>query len=115
MAARFCGQCGSPVGSGERFCRICGTDLGAPAPGGSYGSAPYPGYAPMGVPALAPVAQRVEYAGFWLRVVAWLIDAVFLGVVNRIAVLPVGKTFETTTNSRGEITDFTFHAGAFFL
>jgi uncharacterized RDD family membrane protein YckC len=115
MSARFCGQCGSPVGPGERFCRVCGTDLGGSGQDSPYQSTLSEVYAPAGSPVVGPVAQRVEYAGFWLRVVAALIDGVFLSVINRLAILPVGKTFETTTNARGEITDFSFHAGAFVL
>src|SRR5213080_947986 len=31
-----------------------------------------------------PQAAPTQYAGFWIRVVAWLIDAVILGIVNSV-------------------------------
>lgn len=39
----------------------------------------------MASAATAPIPQSTnQYAGFWLRVVAWLIDAIILGVVNSV-------------------------------
>ncbi len=41
--------------------------------------------------AQAPVAaSSVGYAGFWLRLVAWFIDAILLGVVSNILMLIFG-------------------------
>ncbi|MHB8487508.1 MAG: RDD family protein [Candidatus Acidiferrales bacterium] len=96
----FCSKCGTQVADTAAFCPNCGQTTGsvpaAPrgiplAPGGGFvppspetGSPPpiappipapaYPGYA-----AAAP-ARAVAYAGFWLRFVAYIIDALILGI-----------------------------------
>ncbi len=38
-------------------------------------------------------AQEVEYAGFWLRFVAAIIDAIVMGIVNLILIQPALKIF----------------------
>lgn len=82
----FCGTCGSEVQASDRFCPKCGgvvtaaTAMATAAPG----SAPapvmgMPGYsAPAGY-APAGVVGR-QYAGFWLRFLAIIIDGVILAV-----------------------------------
>jgi len=83
----FCNKCGAQNTAGAQFCNRCGAPTG-PGPGavpagvsgsGSPGvySAPYNAQAasyPGGVPA-------VGYGGFWIRVVAAIIDAIILRVV----------------------------------
>lgn len=71
----FCSKCGAGLTEGQSFCANCGAPVsGAAAP--SAATTPYtaPPYAP-------PLEQpRVAYAGFWLRVVAVLIDGLILAV-----------------------------------
>ena len=64
----YCSKCGAAMADGAAFCSACGQAVSPAA---------VPPYA--GVPA----APRVEYAGFWLRFLAYLIDSVVmtLGVV----------------------------------
>ena len=72
----FCSKCGANVAEGVAFCPTCGQATGSVSPAAgapAYGSAP--GYA-------APSAQRVEYAGFWLRFVALIIDIIALTIVT---------------------------------
>jgi uncharacterized RDD family membrane protein YckC len=85
----FCSKCGSAMSAGSTFCSTCG-QLAVSAPALSPGLEPA-----LAVPAgtfAAPI-QRVAtvdvvpsyrftfvYAGFWLRFVAYLIDALILGI-----------------------------------
>jgi uncharacterized RDD family membrane protein YckC len=92
----FCSKCGTNLADNATFCSNCGAQIGATsglAPSGTPPShlssaAPAPvvanAYAgsvpPVYVqPGYVPVAQ-VAYAGFWLRVLAYLIDTIILGV-----------------------------------
>ncbi|HWF39071.1 MAG TPA: RDD family protein [Candidatus Acidoferrales bacterium] len=102
----FCTKCGNMAPEGARFCRTCGQPLeGAVASAaeippltpsmetaaGPSIEAPVPVSAPpvaappMGryAPPVAPPAiiLPAPYAGFWLRVVAYLIDGAIMGVV----------------------------------
>lgn len=80
--AKFCNACGSPAGAAP------------PAP------APQPGYslAPQGFGAPPVVygqsqsftpAPAVQYAGFWLRFVAYLIDSFVVGAVAMAIAIPL--------------------------
>jgi len=85
----YCSKCGSNLADDATFCSRCGAQIGltpALAPAGSV--APLATAAPVGV---APpgyvvsgqavyVQPQVLYAGFWLRVLAYCIDAIILGV-----------------------------------
>lgn len=98
----FCSKCGTQVAEGTAFCGACGQPTGgvphAAAPptvavggaGGStvavYGS---PGAASPHAPAAAPVVLPSPYAGFWLRLLAYLIDGIVIGVVFGIFALMV--------------------------
>jgi len=70
----FCQRCGVALVDGSAFCAGCGTPVKVFAPA-------------QAVPAnVAPpmpqvYARGAAYAGFWLRVVAYLIDGLVLGVV----------------------------------
>ena len=91
----FCSKCGTNLADNATFCSSCGAQIsatpalapaGAPLPlGTGVPAAVVPGgYAgsvqPVYVqPGYVPVAQ-VAYAGFWLRVLAYLIDTIVLGV-----------------------------------
>jgi len=68
---------------GSAFCNACG----APVAGASVPRAAVA--APAAYAAVAAVPGAV-YAGFWLRFVAFLIDAIVLGIVGAILTLPFG-------------------------
>jgi uncharacterized RDD family membrane protein YckC len=78
----YCSKCGAAIADGAAFCPACGQPTGSPATTGT-GSA------------------RFAYAGFWLRFVAYIIDAIILGFVLSIAVfLPlVGSSLRTFSGS----------------
>jgi len=97
----FCSKCGANIGEGAQFCSTCGQ----PAPGAAGRvdpqppiARPIPAYAgasaiptadaPMGCAVLQPRAITVAYAGFWLRLVAWFIDAIVLGIGGGILTAP---------------------------
>jgi uncharacterized RDD family membrane protein YckC len=93
----FCNKCGAQNTAGAQFCSRCGAPT-SPAPGGfpaavssptnpSSLSPPSPYSAPT-YQAVAPVVG-VGYGGFWIRVVAAIID----GIILRVVVAPVGIIF----------------------
>jgi uncharacterized RDD family membrane protein YckC len=97
-----CTKCGSLVDDGAAFCPACGQPV-QPSPStsavmqaGTSSAAALPtSYAPNAyptVPSTAPpviYAQvTVQYAGFWLRVVAYLIDSVVISVAFMALFIP---------------------------
>ncbi len=122
----FCTKCGSLAPEGARFCRTCGQPLDAPA-GATAEAAPVATLAPIAEPlpaaarpefAAPPVASYTPeaasylspaapvtlasslpapYAGFWLRLVAYLIDSaivtVAFGAIIAIVIATVGVSF----------------------
>jgi uncharacterized RDD family membrane protein YckC len=73
-----CPKCGANVLDGAGFCNICGQRLDSVATR-EESSSP----APWGQTARAAVA----YAGFWLRLVAYVIDSLVLGIFVGFAIL----------------------------
>lgn len=76
----YCSKCGSTLGDGSTFCSQCGqsTALSPAAAGAMPMMTPAP--VPVFVPgAITRPAATVAYAGFWLRVLAYFIDAIILG------------------------------------
>jgi uncharacterized RDD family membrane protein YckC len=90
----FCNKCGTLNTVGSQFCSHCGAST-SPTPGvgpAAASSSPNPA-SPSSVPATsyraaAPVVG-VGYGGFWIRVVAAIVD----GVLLRVVVAPVGMIF----------------------
>jgi uncharacterized RDD family membrane protein YckC len=88
----FCNKCGAQNTAGAQFCSRCGTptiptpvvstSVPSSSPAFPYAASPAP------YPAVAPAAG-VRYGGFWIRVVAAIIDAIIL----RVVVAPVGLIF----------------------
>lgn len=76
---RICQQCSLENDSQARFCQHCGTAM----PPQSGISAAQPGYIP---------SPRVDYAGFWRRFVAFIIDAIILGIASSIIRLFSGSS-----------------------
>jgi uncharacterized RDD family membrane protein YckC len=59
----YCSKCGSPTSAYAQFCNNCGTPLPAAS-----------------TIAFAPVYAR-NYGGFWMRFLAYVIDAVVVGIL----------------------------------
>lgn len=75
----FCSKCGVTLVDGVTFCPACGQPMGGVSPSAAY---------PAGV-----AARRVAYAGFWLRFVAFIIDAIIIGVATFPVRLALGAMF----------------------
>ncbi|HVH50464.1 MAG TPA: RDD family protein [Candidatus Bathyarchaeia archaeon] len=86
----FCSKCGSNLAPGSAFCQVCGTAApaaSAPPAIPATGSAIPSAGAPVS-PHWLPPATRA-FAGFWLRLVACLIDGVLLGAVLGAVFVPI--------------------------
>lgn len=96
----YCSKCGSVIEDGAAFCSSCGQPAQAigspsgalPAGAGSAAAVP-PGYGanPSTSPPAPPVVYAqpsVHYAGFWLRVVAYIIDSIVMGLAFMALFIP---------------------------
>jgi uncharacterized RDD family membrane protein YckC len=84
----YCSRCGATVNDAATFCSSCGHPLlsGASAPGAVV-QTQLPNVAAV------PARPRVEYAGFWIRFLAYLIDSVILGLGFLLVVIPIAFLF----------------------
>ncbi len=83
----YCSKCGTNVTDGAAFCSACGQPTAGPPTIAPTAARPTPGLPPTyAQPVLAPILPS-PYAGFWLRVVAHLIDDLLLGIGIGILVL----------------------------
>jgi len=98
----FCSKCGAQVAEGTAFCGACGQPTGgvphvAATPTVAVGGAGGNTVAVYGnsdsvspyAPAAVPVTLPSPYAGFWLRLLAHIIDDVVMGVMFGVFVLIV--------------------------
>jgi uncharacterized RDD family membrane protein YckC len=84
----FCSKCGSAVDPSSVFCPSCGhpveSKAGAPVaavpPAPPYAQVTTAGVYSGALPPVNVTAMRTDYAGFWLRFVAYIIDALILGI-----------------------------------
>jgi len=109
----FCSKCGANVAQGSAFCPNCGAPIPVAAPPAAATPAPppppatppppppAPQYAPPATPGYAPPQPTVAYAGFWLRFVAFIIDAIILGFAGTIITLPFMAPFGLREVLRG--------------
>ena len=72
----YCSKCGALMADGAVFCSACGQ---------AFSTAATPALPPMNPQAVA-AAPRVEYGGFWLRFLAYLVD----GAVITVGIIFVG-------------------------
>ena len=93
----YCSKCGNLLPAGTAFCQNCGTPVPAgvaAAPGsGALSTAASNGpLAPAPPTAVSPhwlPAPTRAYAGFWLRLVAWLIDSALTSIVFGALFIPL--------------------------
>ena len=92
----YCSKCGGAMADGAAFCSNCGqafavaaavarapmmsSSVAAPLVGGMAAVPAYAGYAAV---------PRVEYAGFWLRFLAFLIDNAVMGIGFVLILIPL--------------------------
>jgi uncharacterized RDD family membrane protein YckC len=94
----YCSKCGANVADGTAFCSACGQPMVGFSVGQAAVATPPASPTAPGGTVYAPPAQAgwqapearpaVAYAGFWLRVVAFIIDALVLYFVGIIVTLP---------------------------
>jgi uncharacterized RDD family membrane protein YckC len=90
----YCSKCGVNLAAGMEFCGSCGTPTRTPAAAIARPAAP-PAYvggssrAPYADPAGLAVSRGFTYAGFWLRVVAALIDGVITSIALSVLLVPL--------------------------
>jgi uncharacterized RDD family membrane protein YckC len=77
----YCSKCGAAMAEGAAFCSSCGQSFSAMAKTAApMMPAPLVNVpAPASPPVMAAI-PRVEYAGFWVRSLAFLIDNVLIGL-----------------------------------
>src|SRR5579863_28596 len=102
----FCSKCGSPVADNATLCPSCGQPTSAPAPrgiplapGGFTPQMQVPSPPSATVPEVRPpyapqtsAARSLAYAGFWLRLVAWIIDYIIINIALSFITLPLVAT-----------------------
>jgi uncharacterized RDD family membrane protein YckC len=100
----YCSKCGASVADSAAFCPSCGQPTGA-VPAGERPAAAVAG-APVSGPAMAPgwaARPSVSYAGFWLRVVAFIIDAIVLQFIRLAVTLPFAASLSMRMFMRGRM------------
>jgi uncharacterized RDD family membrane protein YckC len=75
----FCNKCGAANAASDQFCSRCGASMGPAAAPVQPPPAPTAAYRAAGAYPVAPVGAR--YGGFWIRVVAAIIDAILVRLV----------------------------------
>ncbi len=91
-AMLYCTKCGAQTSASATFCQNCGAQLPREAQASAPTTPPYATQAPPPPPPgyyAAPVVAASPYAGFWIRFVAFVIDAVIIGA----AMWPFGFIF----------------------
>jgi uncharacterized RDD family membrane protein YckC len=98
-----CSKCGAALTNASGFCPKCGQPIvgfavGQAAPQAISGAAPVAVSGYGGAPMAAAVQANVGYAGFWLRLVAAIIDRIILmiplGPVYLIMILPTLRNMQ---------------------
>lgn len=68
----FCSRCGQSMLADSIFCQKCGTPVRP---------APPPGAIPEAIPVVPAFALVQPYGGFWIRVLAYIVDRIVVGIV----------------------------------
>ncbi len=83
----YCSKCGTNVTDGAAFCSACGQPTAGPPTIAPTAARPTPGLPPTYAQPVLTHILPSPYAGFWLRVVAHLIDDLLLGIGIGILVM----------------------------
>jgi uncharacterized RDD family membrane protein YckC len=103
----FCSKCGAALAADTAFCQSCGNPVARATLPPAY---PPPVSPHAGVGAIV-YASNVTYAGFWLRLVAHLVDNFIIGFITLLLIVPLfflmgGVAFLTSiSHGRGEPPD----------
>ena len=83
----FCSKCGAALAADTAFCQACGHPVASTALATAT-AVPAAVPQPLGVGAIT-YASNVTYAGFWLRLVAHLVDQFIIGFATLILLVPL--------------------------
>lgn len=82
-----CNACGAKTAEGKPFCSSCGAPLVGFSVGRAATQSPAPDFLPAASSAVSlAVASAEQYAGFWLRAPAAIIDLIILAIPLALAV-----------------------------
>jgi uncharacterized RDD family membrane protein YckC len=82
-----CTACGAKTAEGKPFCSSCGAPLVGFSVGRAATQSPAPDFSPAASSAASlAVSSAEQYAGFWLRVAAAIIDLIILAIPLAMAV-----------------------------
>jgi uncharacterized RDD family membrane protein YckC len=113
----YCSKCGSNLADDATFCSRCGAQIVAVSPAAipTSGAAPLAAAVPAGAiaggyavaqPVYVQPLPLVTYAGFWLRVLAYLIDMIVLGLfavpilIGAAMVMGIGGMIESIPHNQ---------------
>lgn len=100
----FCSKCGANVPEGTAFCSACGQPMGGPSPASTPPpAAGWPAAPPAAAPVYGAARPTIAYAGFWLRLVALIIDAIVLGIIGSIVTFPFVASMGMVTFMHGRM------------
>ena len=94
----YCHKCGAQVDDQAAFCEKCGTALQKARP--EMATSPTE-HAPA-TGAVAAFPSAVQYAGFWKRLAAFLIDGLLLAVAWFVMFVTIGVVYDLTTGQRSD-------------
>ena len=80
----YCSKCGTEISAATAFCPTCGQPVSSTPPAPPVATA-----SNAAVSVAPPYYASVQYAGFWLRFVAYLIDALISGVAFLLLLIPI--------------------------
>ncbi len=113
-ATLYCNKCGAPNDAAAQFCSRCGTALN-PASVPAQASVPVAAPAPAAAVSYAPYAPvpvaGVRYGGFWIRVVAFIIDA----IIVRAVATPIALAFGLSGGMAGMMSGVPYSGLMFHL
>ncbi|MDY6833238.1 MAG: RDD family protein [Chloroflexota bacterium] len=97
----FCPRCGNPSDSTARFCQVCGTSLPLiEAEATAYQTHTQDPFL------TSNVSSHVQYAGFWRRLVAWVIDYFVSYVIMIIIAFSAGMMMGLSGYSDDSLFEF---------
>ena len=91
----YCSKCGSEISNATAYCPTCGQAVSVLAPAAPALS--LPNLSPISPVQMAPASpsygavqySTVQYAGFWLRFVAYIIDGFISGLAFLVLLIPL--------------------------
>ncbi len=89
----YCTKCGARIEESASFCPSCGQPVVSPQGESRPASPVLPAMSPPAPAVPEPAAIRTAYAGFWLRLVAWIIDSLIVSAAFLIVLVPFMSVF----------------------